>query len=200
MAKRLQSTREIELLQHLNASPLRLDPWNPSAPLISIVNADDDDEPLAVFEPLVAYDAQPLATVEEALDFFMQLLQGLVFLQENKIVHGDIHAGVVMMDPAGCPAEGVRVNRVQSNIRYHLVDFTHASIVQQPDDQLFGEDLRDLGLLIEKGFGTVCLFSYLPNGNHSLMPFPEGARVVDYSCGDDDFPHKLAYNGGSYSG
>lgn len=123
MTKRLQSTREIELLQHLNSSPLRVDPWNPSPPLVSIVNADDcdSDEPLAIFEPLVSYDSEPLGTVEEALDFFMQLLQGLVFLQENRIVHGDIHSGTIMMDPSSPSDEGSKIGRVQRNIRYHLV-------------------------------------------------------------------------------
>lgn len=151
MVKQLQSTRELELLQELNSSALRLDPWNPSPPLISIVNADDynSDEPLAIFEPLVPYDSQPIGTVEEALDFTMQLLQGLVFLQENKIVHGDIHSGVVMMDPT--TQDGL--NRVQCNIRYHLADFTHATMLRQQDDHLFCEDLRDLGNLINNSFG-----------------------------------------------
>jgi len=77
MAKQLQSNREIDLLQFLDSRSLRLDPWNPSPPLISIVNGGDceSDNPLALFDPLVAYNSQPLVTVEEALDFFMQLLQ-----------------------------------------------------------------------------------------------------------------------------
>jgi hypothetical protein len=73
----MQSNREIELVQYLNNPVLRYDPWNPAPPLLSIVNDDnhDSDEPLAIFDPLVAYDSKPLSTVEEALDLMMQLLQ-----------------------------------------------------------------------------------------------------------------------------
>jgi hypothetical protein len=87
MAKRLLSNREIDLLQHLDFRALRLDPWNPSPPLISIVNGDDcqADDPLAIFDPLVAYDSQPLETVEEALDFLMQLLQVWILLRLNLV-------------------------------------------------------------------------------------------------------------------
>lgn len=76
MAKRLQSNREIELLQYLNTPVLRHDPWNPSPPLHSIVNNETNpDEPLAIFDPLVAHDSKPFATVEAVFDFVMQLLQ-----------------------------------------------------------------------------------------------------------------------------
>jgi len=150
MAKRMQSNREIELVQYLNNPVLRYDPWNPAPPLLSIVNDDnhDSDEPLAIFDPLVAYDSKPLSTVEEALDLMMQLLQGLVFLHENRVIHGDIHGKIVMMDQASQQAQAE--SRVHCGVRYYLVDFTHASIVDVQNDYLFQEDLRDLGLMIDR--------------------------------------------------
>jgi hypothetical protein len=90
MVKRIQSSRELNLLQYLNTPGMRYDPWNPSAPLLSIVageatdyikdedsdnESEEEEEPWAVLDPLGPYDAQPFATVEEALDFVMQLLQ-----------------------------------------------------------------------------------------------------------------------------
>jgi hypothetical protein len=85
-----------------------------------------------------------------------------------------------MMDKGnGHGIDGVRLNRIQCNIRYHLVrlvrlsraqpgsfpiqvDFTHATIVGEQDDHLFLEDLRDLGLLVDKAFGTVRSYPRLP--------------------------------------
>ncbi|PVF97625.1 hypothetical protein CPB86DRAFT_785568 [Serendipita vermifera] len=169
MVKRIQSSRELNLLQYLNTPSMQYDPWNPSAPLLSIVNgepsqtnnndsgneiasdSEDEEEPWAVLDPLTQFDAQPLATVEEALDFVMQLLQGLVFLHENRIVHGDIRRQVVMMDN-GNPsiATGPGASRIQRDVKYFFVDFTHAVVVGDKAEYLFREDLRDLGLLISQ--------------------------------------------------
>jgi len=131
----------------------RYDPWNPSPPLLSIVNDDENsDEPLAIFDPLVEYSSKPFATVEEVLDFVMQLLQGLVFLHENRVVHGDIHGDIVMMDkPSSQETQGSRTRCV----RYYLVDYTHASIVDGEDEHVFQEDLKDLGIMIDRALGNI---------------------------------------------
>ncbi|KAG8835238.1 hypothetical protein FRC18_000788 [Serendipita sp. 400] len=177
MTKTVQSNREIELLQYLNTPSSRYDPWNPSPPLISIVNADECDkvsntiaasnngdsdsdtaseegEALAVFETMIPFDDSPIGTVGEGFDFFMQLLQGLIFLQENNVVHGDINASVVMMDEGNkYEEEEGQWNRIRSNVRYYLADFTHGAIVEDKTNHLFLEDLRDLGLLIDQVLG-----------------------------------------------
>lgn len=96
--------------------------------------------------------------------------QGLVFLQELKIVHGDIHREVVMMDK-GTGSTDNGDNRITRNVRYYLVrtyplrsassltvrqaDFTHATIVEHTRDHLFAQDLRDLGLLMDTTLGNV---------------------------------------------
>ncbi|KAG8844988.1 hypothetical protein FRB91_002186 [Serendipita sp. 411] len=44
-------------------------------------------------------------------------------------------------------------NRIRSNVRYYLADFTHGAIVEDKTNHLFLEDLRDLGLLIDQVLG-----------------------------------------------
>lgn len=76
-----------------------------------------------------------------------------MFLYENRVVHGDIHGKIVMMDQASQQAQAE--GRVHRGVRYYLVDFTHASIVDGQNDYLFQEDLRDLGLMIDGALGNV---------------------------------------------
>lgn len=86
-------------------------------------------------------------------------LQGLVFLHENRVIHGDIHGKIIMMDHGSSQTPAEEGGRVQRNVRYYLVDFTHASIVDGQNDYLFQEDLRDLGLMIDRALGNVsCCF------------------------------------------
>lgn len=78
------------------------------------------------------------------------------------MVHGDIRAPIVMMDRPDPKTQDDACG--PKPVRYHLVDFTHASIVEGDNDHLFQEDLRDLGLLIDATLGNVrgwCLLLFV---------------------------------------
>ena len=77
MLKRAETLQEVSILEHLNSEELRRDPWNPTAPLLAVVNANDPDDDAAVLilERLQPYDAVPCKTVRDVVDLTRQLLQ-----------------------------------------------------------------------------------------------------------------------------
>jgi len=98
------------------------------------------------------------------------------------VIHGDIHGKIVMMDQASQQAQAE--SRVHCGVRYYLVDFTHASIVDVQNDYLFQEDLRDLGLMIDRALRNVS--RHLTFIVYSLNPVSsERTGVVRPHLGDD---------------
>jgi hypothetical protein len=77
MLKRAETLQEVSMVEHLNSEELRRDPWNPTAPLLAVVNANDPDDDAAVLilERLQPYDAVPCETVRDVVDLARQLLQ-----------------------------------------------------------------------------------------------------------------------------
>ena len=98
-----QVSEELRLLNELNQSSHRADPWNPAPYLLCTFERDETDV-CACFEHLTPYDEPPFRTVAQYIDFFRQALevcpvlesvvdkpltsfQGLAFLHEHFIAN-----------------------------------------------------------------------------------------------------------------
>ena len=77
MLRRAETLQEVSMVEYLNSEDLRRDPWNPAAPLLAVVNANDpdDDAAILILERLQPYDAVPCKTVRDVVDLTRQLLQ-----------------------------------------------------------------------------------------------------------------------------
>lgn len=77
MLKRAETLQEVSMVEHLNSEELRRDPWNPTVPLLTIVNANepDDEAAILILERLQPCEAVPFKTVRDAVDLTRQLLQ-----------------------------------------------------------------------------------------------------------------------------
>lgn len=82
-----RASAEISLFLELNSADLRNDPWNPCPHILQIVDHDPESEYLYLcMERLHEFNAPPMTTVAQYIDFFRQILEGLSFLHEHGLV------------------------------------------------------------------------------------------------------------------
>ncbi|KAF8621406.1 hypothetical protein AX15_007818 [Amanita polypyramis BW_CC] len=121
-----RTSEELRILNDLNQSNHRADPWNPAPHLLCTFDHEESDV-CTCFEHLTPYDQPPLRTVSNYIDFFGQVLEGLTFLHEHSIVNlncskassfmVDLSAGFSSSDFLGSPAASTPYSR-----RSHLTD------------------------------------------------------------------------------
>jgi len=120
---------------------MRSDPRNRTVSIIDVVTLPDDkDHVLLVMPYLRVFDAPPFHCCSEVVEAFRQFLQGLEFLHEHNISHGDACLFNLMMDetrvvPRGshfvrpCGHDGVNRNLTWRHrctvapVRYYYIDF-----------------------------------------------------------------------------
>lgn len=82
-----RDSTEVSLLLELNLADLRQDPWNPCPHILQVVDHDPNSEYLYLcMERLIEYNTPPMSTVAQYIDFFRQILEGLSFLHEHRLV------------------------------------------------------------------------------------------------------------------
>ncbi|KAJ7902308.1 kinase-like domain-containing protein [Mycena leptocephala] len=91
--------RETQIFQKLSSDPLASDPKNHCIRLIEILQVPDSDTKDLIVMPLLnRWDEFPFLTIGEAVEFFSQVFEGLQFLHNHNIWHGDCKANSIMMD------------------------------------------------------------------------------------------------------
>ncbi|KAF5363876.1 hypothetical protein D9756_000061 [Leucocoprinus leucothites] len=87
MIKRIsRDSTELSILSDLNSADLRQDPWNPCPHILQVVDHDPTSNHLYLcMERLSEFNAPPMSTVAQYLDFFRQILEGLSFLHERDL-------------------------------------------------------------------------------------------------------------------
>ncbi|OSD01823.1 hypothetical protein PYCCODRAFT_1368635 [Trametes coccinea BRFM310] len=149
--KKVRNTSlELELSRYFSSQDLRDDPRNHCVPLLDVIPHPTDPEVSFMVMPwLRLVDRPPFETVDNALDFGEQLLEGLTFMHEHGIAHRDCAFPNVMMDasilfPEGCHPvardflpdfsdEAPRLPRSAGRVTYYLIDFGISSRFS-PDD------------------------------------------------------------------
>ncbi|KAJ6516596.1 hypothetical protein C8R47DRAFT_1172844 [Mycena vitilis] len=94
-------SREVEIFGKRGVKPLASDPQNHCVQPVEILRVPDavcKDLDLIVMPLLMQWDRYPLSTIGEVLDFATNLLQGLKFLHNHNIWHGDCKFNNIMMD------------------------------------------------------------------------------------------------------
>ncbi|KDR84956.1 hypothetical protein GALMADRAFT_204580 [Galerina marginata CBS 339.88] len=146
MVKRLKrSSAELLLLLELNLHELREDPWNSAPHILRAV--ERDDKVYLCMQRLSEYNQPPLVNVAHYIDFFRQVLEGLSFLHEQRVVGLNCASpSSYMMDSSSAsqtPAPTASDDESTSHpfdrsaypVRYYFVDFTQATRI--PLESLF---------------------------------------------------------------
>ena len=89
-----RESTELSIIFDLNSVDLRQDPWNPCPHVLQTVEHDPTSRDVYLFmERLNEFNAPPMETVAQYIDFFRQILEGLSFLHEHQF------AGLSCSDP-----------------------------------------------------------------------------------------------------
>ncbi|KAF5340624.1 hypothetical protein D9611_007363 [Ephemerocybe angulata] len=190
MIKRLPlSSSELLVILELNQSDLKSVSWNPAPRVICAIDRPrtillsdkgmgdsrlgrPDDDVFVFFEPLQELDKHPLLeTVEEYLEMFKELLEGLTFLHEQHIagfrcnlLRSFMRSKRAIRRPtySPTPVEPLTPSSAihASHLRYHFVDFAEAhrilptvvepgSTAPPSRNELVEKDVKDLGVLFQ---------------------------------------------------
>ncbi|KAJ7502424.1 kinase-like domain-containing protein [Mycena galericulata] len=134
--------REVYITQKLSAEPLNSDPKNHCVRSIEILHVPDKaDTDLIAIPLLYPWQRFPPSTIGEAVDFFSQVFEGLQFMHNHNIWHGDCKFNSIMMDATPIlkydlhpwdhdrtreySARAVRPlrSRTMNPVRYYWIDF-----------------------------------------------------------------------------
>ncbi|KAF8596047.1 kinase-like protein, partial [Ceratobasidium sp. AG-I] len=132
--------KELKIVRHLSSPPLQSDRRNHSMPYLDSFPIPNVSDGTFLVSPLfVEWNKVPLETINQAIDFINQLLEGLAFLHENRIAHRDCTPPNIMMDWSSLVDEPFHPiynafsfdgeyrldirKRSQGNVRYYFIDF-----------------------------------------------------------------------------
>ncbi|KAF9226771.1 hypothetical protein BS17DRAFT_806827 [Gyrodon lividus] len=88
-----------QIALYLSSERLRKDPANHCTPIIDNFEDDEDQNIHYIIMPLLRpFNYLVFESVAEVLDFMKQVLQGLKFMHDNRVTHGDCVAANIMMD------------------------------------------------------------------------------------------------------
>ncbi|KAJ6538850.1 kinase-like domain-containing protein [Mycena vulgaris] len=92
---------EIQIIQKFSAEPLVSDPKNHCVRLVEILDVPDIDTMKLMVIPLLFNWTYPrFTTIGEVVDFLAQIFEGLHFMHEHNVWHGDCKVNNIMMDAA----------------------------------------------------------------------------------------------------
>ncbi|RDB25045.1 hypothetical protein Hypma_007489 [Hypsizygus marmoreus] len=124
-----------------SSAPLAGHSSNYCLPILDVLLLPDDDDSIIIVMPfLYDWDTPSFETIGEIVEFFRQLFEGLNFMHQNLVCHGDIKYNNVMADSLhlykspphpGWPHRAYdmkssltfRSSRTQTPVKYFLVDF-----------------------------------------------------------------------------
>ncbi|KAG6835590.1 hypothetical protein H0H93_016720 [Arthromyces matolae] len=155
--KRVDTTRpqnDLPILQHLSSQEFTSNPRNHCVPIIEVLEPREGSSIAYVVMPLL-YDPDHPAfeTIGEVLSFWKQMIEGLHYMHEKLITHGDCKFGNFMADTQhlfDSPPHPSRLrmrrdfsgpskqlaSRTLKPVKYYLIDFG-LSKVYQPEDAPF---------------------------------------------------------------
>ncbi|KAF9473320.1 hypothetical protein BDN70DRAFT_997697 [Pholiota conissans] len=149
--KKLES-QEIPILMRLNSPEMRADPRNRTVPVLDILILPD--RAFIVMPMLIFFHQFPFRHLGEFTEAIGQILQGLAFMHEQRIVHRDACSGNIMMDaskivPNGFhfvrwwSTDGIKWNvlwKERWSVRptsYYFIDFETSFLLPRTPDLMF---------------------------------------------------------------
>jgi len=147
---------ELDVLEYFS-DPVRADhSSNHVVPLIDtlVIEGWERFFDKILVEPLLRdWKEPPFVMVAEALLFVLQVMEGLDYMHENNVAHGDIHSGNILMTPAPLFPKGFhgafnlnterrvsekhlnRRSRLQAPVKYYYIDFGSSVIFPSTEER-----------------------------------------------------------------
>ncbi|KAH0583283.1 hypothetical protein H2248_011158 [Termitomyces sp. 'cryptogamus'] len=141
------SSNEIPTALYLSSPDLQHDPRNHTVPILDVLLLPDDDTTaLLVMPQLIYFNHLPFRRLGEVTEAFSQYIEGLDFMQEHRILHGDVCQLNLMMEMTQVIPRGVHFVRrwthdgvneklewktrwsVRPN-KYYFIDFGHSYVI-----------------------------------------------------------------------
>ncbi|KAL5513751.1 hypothetical protein ACEPAH_4151 [Sanghuangporus vaninii] len=139
MKKLFKGSKELEIVRFFTSEDMSRDPRNHCVSVLDVFSEEGRPFQFMVMPLLTSYQDPPFSTVDEALDFVKQLLEGLVFMHEHGVAHRDcssinimmdgdpiypkgFHPSLPMLDASGKIARPRRRRNAQG-VKYYFVDF-----------------------------------------------------------------------------
>ncbi|KAF9003961.1 kinase-like domain-containing protein [Cyathus striatus] len=145
MMKRVHSDyspREIDIATLFSSEPLASDPRNHCIPIYEVLQLpEDNDYRILVMPFLLKFDDPPFTCLGEVVEFLKQLLEGLQFMHQQNVAHGDVKINNIMSDTlplfevpphpvfptimtfSGGYERKLTSSQLQRSINHYLVDF-----------------------------------------------------------------------------
>ncbi|KDQ16997.1 hypothetical protein BOTBODRAFT_106372 [Botryobasidium botryosum FD-172 SS1] len=95
---RTQSANEIEISRYLSQEDFLTDRRNHCVPLLDVLDSGEGEDVFLVMPLLRDFEDPELESVDDAVDFVGQTLEGLSFMHEKGVAHRDCARYNVMMD------------------------------------------------------------------------------------------------------
>ncbi|KAJ7589481.1 kinase-like domain-containing protein [Mycena floridula] len=94
----LDNTAELELSNYFSKPPIRDDPRNHCIQVLDIITLPGRRFKIMVLPFLTHCDSPRMHCMREVIDFIRQMLEGLEFMHQHNIAHGDISPLNIMME------------------------------------------------------------------------------------------------------
>ncbi|KAJ7646822.1 kinase-like domain-containing protein [Roridomyces roridus] len=131
---------EDQMSRRFSSEPLASDPKNRCVRMIEILSVPDaPDLQLIVMPFYYDWKCVPFLTIGEAVEFMSQIFEGLQFMHNNHIWHGDVKANNILMDASPLFVEPINPwkprltrdltriahfrNRLRHPVKYYFIDF-----------------------------------------------------------------------------
>ncbi|KAF8059525.1 hypothetical protein FPV67DRAFT_1426286 [Lyophyllum atratum] len=143
--------KEITVGKHFSSEPLSSNPKNHCVPILDVISPSEGSNIAFMVMPLLLRTKfVPFETIGEAVDFFRQIFEGLLFMHENHVVHGDCKYNNIMADTLrlfSSPPHPSRprmkrdfsgrtakpASRTAKPVKYYLLDFDLSNIYRPED-------------------------------------------------------------------
>ncbi|GBE80560.1 hypothetical protein SCP_0302750 [Sparassis crispa] len=137
--KKSTHPHEAEIAQFLSSPPLTSDPRNHCVSIYETLQDPTEEDVVLLVMPLLRlYDEPRFETVGEAVEFFWQMIEGMLFMHEQHVAHRDCMQLNTMMEPTMYPdlfhpvkstkkqdlsGPAKYYSRIERPPRYYYVDF-----------------------------------------------------------------------------
>ncbi|KAI0044614.1 hypothetical protein FA95DRAFT_1583688 [Auriscalpium vulgare] len=179
---RREGVQELEIVQYLCSEPYASDPRNHTAQLSEVLSVAEDT--VIVIPQLRPYDSPPFQTFGEAVAFFSQIFEGLLYMHELGIAHRDCTHNNIMLDSSRMYPAGFHPNKIdrRRDFKGRAKHYTRTQI-------------RPRYLYIDFGLSQ----RYGPEDTPLVLPARGGDKTApehnDYDTPHDPFPTDVYYLG-----
>ncbi|KAA1478175.1 hypothetical protein DENSPDRAFT_787723 [Dentipellis sp. KUC8613] len=114
-----ERTHELNISLFFSSEPRYSDPRNHCVPIIDWWRIDKERTSFIVMPLLRAFDSPAFVTVGEAVDFFGQIMEGIVFMHKYHVAHRDCCDENIMMDPGNMYPKSFHPVKMNKNKDFH---------------------------------------------------------------------------------